>query len=203
MKKIKNFKIKTVLGVVIVGLTTLLPSCVQGDFSELYDEELVWSNMMPRTKGIITDPGNNYSANWGENECATWALMKVVGLNTERFNNKVTAINALVNKTNSSQLNTTTATAYENKVSGGGFTIQEFKDAASALGITMTSHSGASVLGLSNYDKTFNNNAVVSTGSHLYIVNKYDARSNTLKCVDQTGSHSISPSSISATIIKQ
>lgn len=50
MKKIKNFKIKTFLGVVIVGLTTLLSSCVQGDLSELYDEELVWSNMMPRTK---------------------------------------------------------------------------------------------------------------------------------------------------------
>lgn len=67
----------------------------------------------------------------------------------------------------------------------------------------MTSSSGSSALGTSNYDKSFNNNAVISTSSHLYVVNKYDASSNTLKCADQTGSHSISPSSVYATIIKQ
>lgn len=73
MKKIKNFK--TVLGVVIVGLTTLLPSCVQGDFSDLYDEELVWSNGIPRTKSG-TDPGSNSPdrAFFADNECAAWSL---------------------------------------------------------------------------------------------------------------------------------
>lgn len=73
MKKIKNFK--TVLGVVIVGLTTLLPSCVQGDFSDLYDEELVWSNGIPRTKSG-TDPGSNLPkrAYFGDDECAAWSL---------------------------------------------------------------------------------------------------------------------------------
>ncbi len=62
MKKIKNFK--TVLGVVIVGLTTLLPSCVQGDFSELYDEDEALLQMYKsnRTKfgleGIYYMPDN-------------------------------------------------------------------------------------------------------------------------------------------------
>lgn len=80
MKKIKNFK--TVLGVVIVGLTTLLPSCVQGDFSDLYDEELVWSNGIPRTKsGDDIQWGGGASQTivnstfMGEGECALNAIM--------------------------------------------------------------------------------------------------------------------------------
>lgn len=88
MKKIKNFK--TVLGVVIVGLTTLLPSCVQGDFSDLYDEELVWSNGIPRTKSG-TDPGSDSPelANFGENECVTWSLCHIYSI-TYRGTDKIT-----------------------------------------------------------------------------------------------------------------
>ncbi len=78
MKKIKNFK--TVLGVVIVGLTTLLPSCVQGDFSDLYDEELVWSNGIPRTKSG-TDPGQSYDMP----QCGVSCIAYITGHSTDQI----------------------------------------------------------------------------------------------------------------------
>lgn len=94
MKKIKNFK--TVLGVVIVGLTTLLPSCVQGDFSELYDEELVWSNGIPRTKSgddIQWGGGASSSLQFqnisvsGEGYCALKAIMKATSKSENQVRN--------------------------------------------------------------------------------------------------------------------
>lgn len=45
----KNYLLSSI-SIVLFGVLTFLSSCVQGDFSELYDEDLSSSNMIPRNK---------------------------------------------------------------------------------------------------------------------------------------------------------
>lgn len=139
----KHISINTLLSSFItVPIAIVLSSCVQGDLYELYDNDLLDSKIIPKTKQHLVDPKPWYEpeeAQVGTNQCAVYALMK-------KFNRtEVTDMYYYQEKLCFAHCGYYNVTTFENICESGGFTPSEL---VAASDNALTKSSGFSALGV-------------------------------------------------------